>query len=234
MVKYKFALCNLTLLPIAYPKTLQQMANLVEAQTQRQTGRSFGGQLQTAIESMNEMSCWCYFGDDHGRGRGPVMDEIDQICKTLADGYDCAMIDHEEELRRNSNDDCVPWDVDYRSAVGGTSEQLTEACNRLNRNKCAARACIVEGNFISSLTLHFISGGSVNMDYKHENGFDHVSQCVGKAGVPADEKRCCGKYPMRFPYKPMGGERDCCGIKTYNTFALECCDAGTGLVRASC
>ena len=195
--------------------------------------RAIMDMMGEAGEEFNGYGCWCYFDELHGKGKSHPVDQMDAFCKTLAEGYDCIQMDEEEEGSMGDDGPCTPWEVFYLPASIG--DTVVEQCNDRNgENTCAARACIVEGNFISSLTLHFISGGSVNMDYKHENGFDHVSQCVGKAGVPADEKRCCGKYPMRFPYKPMGGERDCCGIKTYNTFALECCDAGTGLVRASC
>jgi len=184
---------------------------------------------------MNEMGCWCYFGDDHGRGKGPAIDELDNICKTLSDGYDCAIIDHEEENNKRSHTDCVPWEVEYNSGLGGTNLELAEACYNSNpKNNCAARACIVEGNFVAQLTMYFISGGSVRLENKHENGFDPNNMCQGKKGINSKEKSCCGKYPNRFPFKTLGGERSCCGSRTYNTMALECCDAEVGLVKTSC
>ena len=56
---------------------------------------------------LDKYGCWCYFsGDMRGKGRGSRVDNIDQICKVLADGYACAKIDSEEK-------NCVPWEVDY-------------------------------------------------------------------------------------------------------------------------
>merc|ERR1711884_417708 len=59
--------------------------------------KAFGGQIGNTINSMNEYGCWCYFNDDHGRGKGTPVDAIDEMCKTLHDGYECAMRDAEEE-----------------------------------------------------------------------------------------------------------------------------------------
>ena len=56
---------------------------------------------------LDKYGCWCYFsGEMRGKGRGSPVDNIDQICKVLADGYACAKIDSERE-------NCVPWEVDY-------------------------------------------------------------------------------------------------------------------------
>lgn len=72
------------------------------------------------------------------------------------------------------------------------------------------------------------------MENKHSNGFDPKEMCLGKVGNGESEKDCCGKYPKRFPFKMMEGERGCCGHRTYNTFALECCDEDSGQVKSSC
>merc|ERR1712079_465815 len=70
--------------------------------------RAFGGQIGNTINGMNEYGCWCYFYDDHGRGKGTPVDAIDEMCKTLHEGYECAMRDAEDE-----GSTCVPWEVDY-------------------------------------------------------------------------------------------------------------------------
>merc|ERR1712187_569229 len=46
--------------------------------------RAFSGQLGNTINGLNEYGCWCYFYDDHGRGKGTPVDGIDEMCKTLS------------------------------------------------------------------------------------------------------------------------------------------------------
>ena len=233
----KLLCATLSCAAMVQAKTINQIATDVMEYAGTKT-RSYNGHLLAAVKSMNQMGCWCYFGDDHGRGKGPALDEIDNICKVLSDGYDCAMIDHEEETsgkRGRNAEECVPWAVEYNSGLGGSDAELYEVCFAKNpRNNCAARACIVEGNFISSLTMYFINGGSVQLENKVENGFDPTQMCVGRKGVNSKEKSCCGQYPGRFPFKTLGGERSCCGTRTYNTMALECCDGEKGVIKSSC
>lgn len=45
---------------------------------------------------------------------------------------------------------------------------------------------------------------------------------------------CCGQYPDRFPYRSQGGDRQCCGVKTYNAMTLTCCDAEASITKANC
>lgn len=42
------------------------------------------------LQDKSPYGCWCYFGDDHGKGIGGPIDQIDAMCKKLHDGYTCA------------------------------------------------------------------------------------------------------------------------------------------------
>merc|ERR1711912_27085 len=172
-------------------------------------GRSFGsswaGQM---IENIDEYGCWCYFQEDHGKGRGPPANEVDAQCKKLHDGYTCIILDAEAE-----GDECTPWDVPYSSGTGlglvaddpennNNANALRKSCARANRfDDCAQRSCIVES--------------PVN------------------AGIDA-EKECCGTYPHRFPFKlaTLYGARACCGELTYNPDVMQCC-AGN-VIKMTC
>jgi len=59
-----------------------------------------------SLRSLHEYGCWCYFYDDVGRGKGTPVDEIDGFCKTLNEGYQCAIIDSE-----NAGIECSPWEI---------------------------------------------------------------------------------------------------------------------------
>merc|ERR1712066_128059 len=189
--------------------------------------RAFSGNIQNAVERLDEYGCWCYFYDNVGRGKGTPVDEIDGFCKTLADGYQCAMIDGE-----NEGQNCVPWEVVYQPGSGQGPERF-QTCQDANPdNSCAARACSVEGIFVDNLFAFLVSGTQINYEaYGHNDSeFDPAtdSGCPVKAGVKgvSGEKSCCGAYPNRFPYKTLDGDRACCGSRTYNTQLLNCCSNG--------
>ena len=54
-----------------------------------------------------------------------------------------------------------------------------------------------------------------NPNLFHSNGFSVESSCPIVKGVPS-ERKCCGFYPTRFPYRSLAGTRHCCADKTYN------------------
>ena len=64
------------------------------------------GALANAVRNLDEYGCWCYFYENVGRGKGAAVDEIDEFCKTLHEGYECAIRDSEEV-----GETCVPWEV---------------------------------------------------------------------------------------------------------------------------
>jgi hypothetical protein len=194
--------------------------------------RAFSGQMGNTINGLNEYGCWCYFYEDHGRGKGQPVDAIDEMCKILHDGYECAMRDAEDE-----GTTCVPWEVVYTSALGGSGLSVAEECAQVNSgNNCAIRACTVEGSFVGNLLDAFIGGGAtINNDNRHSNGFDVSTGCtVKKNGGGPSNKACCGNYPDRFPFKTIGGDRQCCGSRTYNALTLKCCDSDSSTVKFNC
>lgn len=217
----------------------------------------YSGQLNfmvAAIDPIINYGCWCYFEDNHGLGRGHPVNKIDEICKVMHDGYECAIMDMP---------DCVPWEVEYSPIIGvaglkqNTPEEILESCKTVNtddtgvENTCGARACSIETNFLNDLLAH-IMFNKVDEIYSHANGFPPEEQCqalvhsplppsmispksglgggggsggASKSGKKKNvgQKQCCGSYPKRFPYRDLGGNRACCGQKTYSTLVLTCC-----------
>jgi len=193
--------------------------------------RAFADKIQATIPLLDEYGCWCYFFDNVGRGKGTPVDEIDAMCKTLGEGYECAIRDSEDE-----GIECTPWEIDYLQGTG-TGRALYDSCIELNDNSCAARACAVEGNFVESVFAVLVTGVGIPYDqFSHAQGFDpsHDVGCPVKKGTTGAgiEKACCGAFPFRFPYKTLGGERQCCGSRTYNSNLLTCCSPGK--VKADC
>ena len=163
-------------------------------QVQNGSLRTFSGNYQaTFVERLDEYGCWCYFNDNVGRGKGTPVDEIDGFCKTLADGYQCAIIDGESE-----GNSCVPWEVSY-SPGAGQGPELFQSCQTQNpSDNCAARACSVEGIFVDNLFTFLISGTTIAYDtYGHnDSDFDPATDagCPVKTGIKvvSEEKSCCG------------------------------------------
>merc|ERR1719219_516782 len=196
--------------------------------------RAFTGNIATAVANFDEYGCWCYFYDNVGRGKGTPVDELDGLCKTLHDGYTCAIIDGEAE----GADECIPWEVDYNPGQGTGSNRFAD-CQAQNpgASNCAVRACAVEGIFTDNVFALLLGGSQANLEeFSHVNGFDPspTQGCLVKPGQKGygGEKSCCGAYPNRFPFKTLDGDRACCGARTYNTQLLNCC--GNGQVKANC
>jgi len=192
-----------------------------------QTTRGFSSAFLKDVENYG---CWCSFNENYG-GKGQPVDSIDATCRTLANAYDCAIMDGDDELT-----ECTPWEVIYFSppifAIGDTESLITQ-CEGLNadRGSCGIRACIIENQFVLD-SFDALQEGGVVPDYQHENGFDKKGDCPVKPGDGDTERSCCGYYPFRRPFKSGSGERACCGARTFNPNVLTCC--GDGVPRISC
>jgi len=212
---------------------------------QNSTGRPFNRLLTdmmgSSLKNIVNYGCWCYFGTEgHGKGRGEPVNQVDEFCKNLHDGYQCIVLDAESEGQQN----CVPWEVDYTTSPSMVAD-LTELCTRKNDNNCAIRTCIVENLFITSIFQAFISGYTLDDSFSALNGFDQEETCFPKMMETTEkpvgahggggyggnsnlisenqESMCCGDYPHRFPHKKLAG-KECCGSKSYDSGLLQCCD----------
>lgn len=205
----------------------------IMGQVRNSSMRAFSGNVQEAIEQFDNYGCWCFFYDNVGAGKGTPVDELDGLCKTLHDGYVCAIIDSEEE-----GTDCTPWEVPYNQGDGAGADRL-RSCQEANvgASNCQVRACSVEGVFVDNVFAMLLGGQQADLStFSHAQGFDPATDagCPVKPGVKgvSGEKRCCGAYPNRFPFKTLDGDRACCGARTYNTQLLNCC--ANGQVKANC
>ena len=130
-------------------KIKQQIEKLIKSN--KNNARAFTGNIANVVNSLDEYGCWCYFYDNVGRGAGQPVDYIDSVCKIMADGYQCAIVDSE-----NSGCSCVPWEVYYEPGTGSL-ENLWASCQSLNEGndcdaQCATYACAVEGRDGNEIT----------------------------------------------------------------------------------
>lgn len=210
-------------------------------------GRSISSNFaNNFINALSNYGCWCYFGENVGKGRGPAVDEWDQACKVLGQGYECAVMDGASE-----NEPCEPWSQetvpDWKTSnllifnYIGDPAGLKHRCEQDNAgNNCAIRTCIIEGNFLLEYTrLSFSNTPAPNPIHKHENGFDPQDQinCPINTQINGEaEEACCGFYPERRPFRLKLGERECCeqnNIATvYRASLFSCCPDGS--ISPSC
>lgn len=197
------------------------------------------GWAANMIASIDGYGCWCYFQNDHGRGRGSAQNEVDELCKTLHHGYSCIIHDGDTD-----NYNCTPWDITYKAATGFGADSdnpknedfitsLRRRCNKANKgeSKCKSRTCMVEGHFVIRIFELFLKGVVFDPLLLHSNGnFDPLVQCKVKTPIHNDGEskilECCGDYPTRFPFK-TNGVRQCCGQSTFDSRLFECCPDGS-------
>lgn len=186
--------------------------------------RSFAFFIEPYLATIDNYGCWCYFEDEHIKGKGPVVNTVDSYCKTMVYGYECAIMDGET----TGNTCNTPWDEPYiphNVAITPVSSVAEQCAANNPGNSCHIWACIVEGHMTEQVFADFISLVVYDPTYKHSNNFfDPEDSChIIGTGSGQSEKSCCGNYPYRFPYKTYNNERACCGQKTYNVFN-KCCE----------
>lgn len=189
------------------------------------------------LEALWSYGCFCNFGPNWHQSHGQPVNEIDSACRRLYQCYKCATIDGNLE-----GNICDPANEKYKVPVirNVHNNGSYVACNQINRNpnispsdpeynavNCKIRTCCCDLNFAKELLEYFFSGMIIDSSKKHANGFDFNQECpspCADGSCKSGEKRCCGEYPLRFPYNTRDGERDCCWKKTYNTNRLQCCE----------
>ena len=79
--------------------------------------------MGSTMDQINNYGCWCYFEEQHGQGKGQPVNDVDEYCKQLHQGYDCAKLD--------SGNTCVPWEANYNSRPA-THEVVISECTSEN------------------------------------------------------------------------------------------------------
>lgn len=173
--------------------------------------------------------CWCFLsppeaGHNH---HGTPRDELDVLCKALIDGYQCAVIDHQDDV-----DECYPWNVTYTAiSTQFSGLALTARCDFFNQgasNSCARAACAVEGHFVNGVISLLQTGRFWDDNLVHTNGFDPEIECLKNDIIPGRGiRKCCGRNPFRIPFSTRDGAKDCCIGNIYDTSVKDCCNGQT-------
>lgn len=210
------------------------------------TGRSWTsiGAITTALD---QRGCWCNFQPQNVyKGRGQPIDSWDRACKDLTNSYFCI----QQELLEIGVQ-CEPWNTDYnypgmgnQDTNSGTpnfsiaTDDVVKSCreHNLGADECAIKSCFVEMYFSQQLSKIMFTNSAdlVKLyDFKHEDGFDVELECPHQINNKSIQTKCCGIYPVRFPYKD-NGERKCCGNTVYSQTIHQCCDAKSSRIGITC
>ena len=206
--------------------------------------------LKNQMGLINQYGCWCYFEDEVGGGVGATQDQLDEICKTLHQGYECIIMDHDD-----LGDPCIPWEEEYNSAFssglapfGLTMANLISECENQNSgvDSCARKVCKVEGWFVLSYFTYSVFGGTINSALQHGNGFDPDATCrnikvqsatdpfagQGTPVIPANQNGNGANSAASTPVDLGVTTRECCA--TYpvrfpykHNNEKQCCDYST-------
>merc|ERR1712179_252640 len=189
--------------------------------------------------------CYCMFTDISGAGRSDPVDGVDSLCKQINDAYTCIATEHP---------DCNPATVAYNK-ISFNSNDVWNDCMMANRPTdnplCSMKVCAAEFEFAANLakmTTDVIkeqgfpaimaAGGPwgflISDENKHAN-FDFETQCPKSTSTTYGEKKCCGSYPSKFPYRDQNGARQCCTDAVFNSATHQCCNGDeVKLADASC
>jgi len=201
--------------------------------------RGFSSFIMGFLVDIQYYGCWCYLDTDWDTAKGPVQDGLDQECKNLVSNYRCLVLD-----ALDRGDTCDPATQDYveYNLFGGNTNVINDCSSNGNElevdSQCRIDLCIADGTFTLNLFSLILQSGGISANtppydpaVTHTNNanfpgaFDPAVECVtnGLNGGGRSEKECCGTYPSRYPFKTYGGEKACCGERTYSTLALQCC-----------
>lgn len=213
-----------------------------------ETDRNVANIVGPNWNNLREYGCWCYFHADGSmpgevdarQGKGKPIDTLDSLCRELSWGYDCLIMETEDNNIVDTNGDpCVPWEVFYLPGTGGGLPGLHPTCEGFNANECARKACKIEGSFVLQLFSLLFDPNALNDAYRPSNGFDQNDNCPTVPGGGPADRECCGAYPNRKPYHTRNGNNECCTdnadfTKVFQPLTHVCCTTHVVEVGTDC
>jgi len=182
--------------------------------------------LDAYLTAIDGYGCWCNLEEDYHKGKGSPVNGVDGHCKALSLGYECIIMDGIDSGNLCPEPWAVGLYVPHNVALTPLGQSVVQQCVANNSgDDCKTRSCIVEGNFVEIIFADFLNAVTYDPNYKHGGGFFNPdTDCtINGGGGPQSERKCCGDYPYRYPFKTYNDQRQCCGQKTYNS-DNHCCD----------
>jgi len=186
-------------------------------------------QVPLSLRGVWGYGCWCNFGVDLMKGKGPTVNAHDSACERMQQCLRCARIDGITD-GYNCDPKVSSYNAVFFPVSGSTS--LNSGCASQNvNNPCGTHVCTCEMQFINDILDLVWTGYRYDPAFTHPSNpmggvFDDDASCQSTTGV--SEMECCGSYPSRYPYNTL--DRDCCDADglgaTFNPFDQVCCING--------
>ena len=199
--------------------------------------RNSNPMLFAKFADINNYGCFCHLGINFHMTKGEPLDEYDKECRDLVKGYECIIMDAQQEFPNEIISPCVPYEVRYLEPLNlkaRTSDtdiiRICESENNFGDNaNCKINSCIVESFFVRNLAVLKERNVAADPDLLISNGFDFDQHCKLPTENYHGEKACCGQYPKRRSFKVRDGAYDCCNEsgKVYQPDMMTCCDDGS-------
>lgn len=188
------------------------------------------------IKKMLNYGCHCFPGGKKTRtvgGKGPAMDEIDNVCRTQFQCHKCVEMDK----------GCDPDTTPYKSQFKGRKNALVrEVVCKDPEGSCARDMCECDKRMAQNLAGVWFKPNAHNLFYWNERRntkknptFDYTATCLVAGNSPQPDA-CCGVFPDVIPYNVAS--KDCCvqelGPKLFDPMTHTCCAGGLVATAGSC
>jgi len=221
----------------------------IQLNIRRQQLRAGEGLLSTFADIVDGYGCYCNMlggATTVEKPHGIPADGLDAVCRSYHLAGNCVNID-----QTSGGDFCdiqtheynsVTVDDPYQYIIFESFDPFTTAvdedlivahCMAANTgDDCAIQACNVDANFVVTVIAYFMESEVLGEIPQSDTTCpeQEIPVRTGGNGPIA----CCGGDAARFPYLTNGGQRGCCGGKTYDTAILQCCDEATSLIATTC
>lgn len=221
----------------------------IKTNIHRQQLRAGEGLLSTFAEVVDGYGCYCnMLGSSGGqveKPHGVPADGLDAVCRGWHLANSCSNID------QITVDVCDIQTHEYTSVTAADPYQYinfvsfdpftTEVnedliitnCQAANAgDDCAIQACNVDANFVVTVVAYFMESEVLGEIPQADTTCPEQEIIISRGGN--GPMACCGSNAARFPYLTNGGQRGCCGSKTYDTAILQCCDESSSLIATTC
>lgn len=175
--------------------------------------------LDLAYNDILASGCWLQLLNPAGweiSNKGEPVSELDRAGRQWFKCHQCTAIDASH---------CLGMSQNYGQPVFDKASGSYECPGQPNTCDHNACSCDVQ------LAIDLAALATEHYDVKFnavEGGFDIAAKCKagGSANGAGQTDKCCGIYPLRFPFHSDGGARGCCNGKTYDTRNMICCSDG--------
>merc|ERR1712110_48892 len=191
------------------------------------------------MADMETYGCFCHF-EKHtfNKGKGNPVDQYDRLCQIYHHGVICLAMDHGKH--------CNPWKVDYKLVVLSQENKKIDCVSMNGGDQCKIDLCNIETHLVMDTSLLHTDILNEPEDYPQHKKYNpnhpefeegHYTcperKCKTQECNGGDEIQCCGEYHIRWPFKTLNGNKQCCdydngdyGLRTYNILTHKC-DDGT-------